>query len=81
MSEPQPKPPALKAATVVWALVVVAVLACTATGVVTLFGSKVGPAFALSAQDLAGSEELAQPVDGGRRVRHLSDFAADAGDF
>lgn len=40
-----PKPPALKAATIIWALVIVAALACTATGVVTLFGSKFGPGF------------------------------------
>lgn len=40
-----PKPPFLKAATIIWALVIVAALACTATGVVTLFGSKFGPGF------------------------------------
>lgn len=40
-----PKPPFLKAATIIWALVIVAALVCTATGVVTLFGSKFGPGF------------------------------------
>ncbi|MBL8922334.1 MAG: hypothetical protein JNJ54_26015 [Myxococcaceae bacterium] len=55
MSEPR-KPTALKAATIVWALVVVAILACTATGVVTLFGSKFGPGFRVSADALAGDE-------------------------
>lgn len=55
MSEGQ-KPAALKAATVMWALVVVAFLACTATGVVTLFGSKFGPGFRVSADTLAGDE-------------------------
>jgi hypothetical protein len=60
----QPKPPALKAATIVWALVVVAALACTATGVVTLFGSKFGPGFGLSARQL--TEE--PPSEGRNRV-------------
>lgn len=57
MTAPQ-KPPALKAATIVWALVVVAVLACTATGVVTLFGSKFGPGFRMSAESLAGDQSV-----------------------
>lgn len=45
MTEPASKPPFLKAATVIWAIVIVAALVCTATGVVTLFGSKFGPGF------------------------------------
>jgi hypothetical protein len=36
--------------------VVVAVLACTDTGVVTLFGSKFGPGFRMSANTLAGDD-------------------------
>jgi hypothetical protein len=57
MTGPQ-KPPALKAATIVWAIVVVAVLACTATGVMTLFGSKFGPGFRMTADQLAGDQSV-----------------------
>ena len=79
MTEPAPKPAAARVATVVWALVVVAVLACTATGVVTLFGSKVGPAFPGSADALAG-DEPGRPEKSPRR-RTVRDFAVDAGEF
>ncbi|MDP1917990.1 MAG: hypothetical protein Q8L14_17230 [Myxococcales bacterium] len=79
MTDPTPKPAAARFATVVWALVVVAVLACTATGVVTLFGSKIGPAFPRSHDALAG-DEPAVPERSPRR-RTVRDFAADAGEF
>ncbi|MBM4782958.1 MAG: hypothetical protein GQE15_35210 [Archangiaceae bacterium] len=69
MSEPTAKPPFLKAATVIWAIVIVAALACTATGVVTLFGSKFGPGFDPDRIQRAPS------------TRRLVDFAADAGAF
>lgn len=63
--EPKPKPTWLKTTTIVWALVVVGVLACTATGVVTLFGSKFGPGFRHSAEALAGEPEGPRPRDAG----------------
>lgn len=63
----------------VWALVVVAVLACTATGVVTLFGSKFGPGFPTSADALAGDEP--GTAEKSPRRRTVRDFAADAGEF
>lgn len=47
-----PKPQALRIGTIVWALLIVAFLACTATGVVTLFGSKFGPGFPPSVDTL-----------------------------
>lgn len=43
-----------KAAVVIWAVVVVAVLAVTATGVVMLFGSKFGRIRPPTADELAG---------------------------
>ncbi len=54
--DPATKPAWLRTTTIVWALVVVAVLVCTATGVVTLFGSKFGPLFGASADALAGPD-------------------------
>ncbi|MDP3238695.1 MAG: hypothetical protein Q8S33_17390 [Myxococcales bacterium] len=78
MTDPAPKPAAARVATVVWALVVVAVLACTATGVVTLFGSKIGPAFPRSADALSGDEPSTPPGSASRRTVH--DFATDAGE-
>ncbi|MER2559859.1 MAG: hypothetical protein ABTQ32_04015 [Myxococcaceae bacterium] len=68
MSEPASKPPFLKAATIIWALVIVAALACTATGVVTLFGSKFGPGF-----DPERVRNTPPTL--------LKNFAADAGEF
>lgn len=68
MTEPTSKPPFVKAATIIWALVIVAALVCTATGVVALFGSKFGPGFD------------PDRIQRGER-RHLVDFAADAGGF
>lgn len=79
MTEPTPKPAAARVATVVWALVVVAVLACTATGVVTLFGSKSGPGFPMSADTLSG-DAPGTPEKSPRR-RTVRDFAVDAGEF
>jgi hypothetical protein len=38
------KPPLLRSATLIWAVLVVGFLVATAVGVVTLFGSKFGPA-------------------------------------
>lgn len=69
MTEPTSKPPFLKAATIIWALVIVAALACTATGVVTLFGSKFGPGF----------DPDRIPRD--PSTRRIVDFARDAGEF
>jgi len=54
VTDPTPKPAAARVGTVVWALIIVALVACSATGVVTLFGSKFGPGFPISADALAG---------------------------
>ncbi len=68
MIEPSSKPPFLKAATVIWALVILAALVCTATGVVTLFGSKFGPGF--------DPDRIQRG-----QTKRFSDFARDAGEF
>lgn len=54
-----PKPQALRVGTIVWALLIVAFLTLTATGVVTLFGSKFGPGFPVSADALSGDDKPA----------------------
>jgi hypothetical protein len=64
---------------VVWAIVIVGLLACSATGVVTLFGSKFAPLFGMSPEALA-KESAVSP-----KRRTISDFAAerptDAGEW